>query len=776
MWFFAYGWVLGVTLLWVWPVLPSLMLLLVSMAVLLSSWWLMRRYRCIWLFLVGIGLGVIWSTYHADQQLQRIVLPPCEQQHFEVSGTVLDISTPLSLRGSRFLFAPDISEHPCLQHAQRWMLNYWQDEPVLPGSRWLFHVRLKQPYSNANPAGFDAERFWHHQSIDAMASSSQGQMLQAAPASVALLRWQIRMFVLTTFAERPQAAGMMLALMTGDRAGIDPVAKEQYAQAGISHLLAISGLHIGLMAGFAAALASLVFRRFPRLLMFWPLSRWTGLAAFTVALAYGVLAGMQVPTQRALLMLLVLIALRWMPLVLSSMQSLLLALCVVLLWDPLAVLSEGLWLSFIAVGLLMWGGLRLGEETPLSAMLRAQWLCTWGLLPITVAFFSRFSVIGLLVNLVAIPLVSLLVLPLALIGLVIASLSPPLAVIWWQLPIFLLHYLNLSVAWLTQLPHAFIDLHLPPLLLASLTLAALLLLMPKAMPGRAFLLLPLLTLVWPQAGVGQQQAKITVLDVGQGSAVVVSTANHHLLYDTGPPYGEFSDAGARVIAPYLSWRGISTLDKVMLSHDDADHVGGFASLLARKEVKQVLGVWPSTLTYKVSTPPQQPCYAGQSWQWDGVNFEVLWPPEGQRIVKKNDQSCVLRIEAMGRVILIPGDLEALGELYLLEQVPAERLAADILLLGHHGSRSSTGQRFLATVNPKVAIASVGYLNRYRHPAKVVVDRLAEQGVLLLQTDVEGAITLLINSPDQLPEISSWRYRRRHYWMANWRQNYQDNKE
>jgi len=267
---FAYGWVFGVTLLWVWPVLPSLMLLLVSMAVLLSSWRLMRLYRYIWLFLVGIGLGVAWSTYHADQQLQRIVLPSCEQQRFEVSGTVLDISTPLSLRGSRFLFAPDVSEYPCLQHAQRWMLNYWQDEPVLPGSRWLFHVRLKQPYSNANPAGFDAERFWHHQGIDAMASSSQGQMLQAAPASVALLRWHIRQFVLTTFAERPQAAGMMLALMTGDRAGIDPVAKDQYAQAGISHLLAISGLHIGLMAGLLPPYF-IGFKRFPRLLMFWPI-------------------------------------------------------------------------------------------------------------------------------------------------------------------------------------------------------------------------------------------------------------------------------------------------------------------------------------------------------------------------------------------------------------------------------------------------------------------------------------------------------------------------
>ncbi len=776
MWFIAYGWVLGVSLLWVWPVLPSLMLLLVTLAVLLTGCRLMPTKSNIVLLGVGIVLGVIWSTYHADQQLQRIVLPPCEQQRFEVSGTVLEISSPLSLRGSRFLFAPDISEHPCLQHAQRWMLNFWQDEPVLPGSRWLFHVRLKQPYSNANPAGFDAERFWHHQGIDAMASSNQGQMLQAAPASVALLRWQIRQFVLTTFTERPQAAGMMLALMTGDRAGIDPIAKDQYAQAGISHLLAISGLHIGLTAGFTAALASFVIRRFPRLLMWWPLSRWTGLVAFTVALAYGVLAGMQVPTQRALLMLLVLIALRWMPLVLSSMQSLLIALCVVLFWDPLAVLSEGLWLSFIAVGLLMWGGLRLGEETRLSAMLRAQWLCTWGLLPITVAFFSRFSVIGFLVNLVAIPLVSLLVLPLALIGLVIASVSPALAALWWQLPIFLLHSLNFSVAWLTQLPHAFIDLHLSSVSIASLTLLSLLLLMPKAMPGRAFLLLPLLALIWPPTGVNAQQVKMTVLDVGQGSAIVISTADHHLLYDTGPPYGEYSDAGASVIAPYLGWRGISTLDNVMLSHDDADHVGGFASLLARKAVKQVLGVWPSTLSHNANSQPQQPCYAGQSWQWDGVHFEVLWPPKGHRIVKKNDQSCVLRIEALGHVILIPGDLEALGELYLQEQLPAERLAADILLLGHHGSRSSTSQRFLTTVNPSVAIASVGYLNRYRHPANVVVDRLAEQGVLLLQTDTEGAITLLINDPNQFPEISSWRYQRRHYWMANWRQNYQDNKE
>ncbi|MDP1539318.1 MAG: DNA internalization-related competence protein ComEC/Rec2 [Moraxellaceae bacterium] len=775
MWQFAYGWVLGISLLWVWPVLPSLRYVLLFMAILALGHRL-SSFRGLVLLFYGLGLGITWSTYHADQQLNRIVSPSCEQQRLDVAGTVLDISSPLSLRGSRFLFAPDISEHPCLQQPQRWMLNYWQDEPVLPGSRWQFQLRLKQPYGNANPAGFDAERFWHHQGVDAIASSSQGKVLQEPPASVALLRWHIRQLVLTAFADRPQAAGMMLALMTGDRAGIDPVAKAHYAQAGISHLLAISGLHIGLIAGFAAGLSSLFLRRCPYLLSIWPLSRWTGMVAFTVALAYGVLAGLQVPTQRALLMLLVLIALRWLPLVVSALQSLLLALCVVLLWDPLAVLSEGLWLSFTAVGLLMWGGLRLGEETPLSAMLRAQWLATWGLLPITVAFFARFSVIGLLVNLVAIPLVSILVLPLALIGLLICLMSPSWAVIWWQLPIFLLHYLNRSVAWLTELPHAFIDLHLPPMLLASLALTALLLLMPKAMPGRLLLLLPLLSLAWPQPGIAPKQVQITVLDVGQGSAVVVSTANHHLLYDTGPPYGEFSDAGARVVVPYLSWRGISGLDMVMLSHDDADHVGGFVSLLARIKVKKVLGVWPSAVTKTPDSPPQRPCYAGQSWLWDDVRFDVLWPPQGQRITKKNDQSCVLRIEAMGQVVLIPGDLEALGELYLLEQVPTEVLAADILLLGHHGSRSSTGPRFLATVNPKVAIASMGYLNRYRHPAKVVVDRLAEHGVLLLQSDVEGAITLTLNRSNQPPEISSWRYLRRHYWMANWRQNYLASKE
>ncbi len=776
MWHFLLASVVGVSLLWYWPVLPEIRSLwaIVLAVLLLLKYVCPARIRRCCIVAAGLLLGMSWSVYQAQQQIAQIVTPACEQKLLVVTGTVLGLSQPLNLEGSRFLFAPDIESTPCLQHRQIWQVRFWQNEQVLPGSRWQFTLRLKQPYGVANPAGFDAERFFHHQRVSAIASGSQGQLLSQPTWSVDLLRWHLRQQILSAFPDYPQAAGMLLALLTGDRAGIDAQAREHYAQSGISHLLAISGTHISLVALLAAIVVSRLVSRSPRLLQWMPLSRWTGGGALILACAYGILAGMDVPVQRALIMLGVLIVLRWLPMVLSSMQSLLIALFCVLMWDPLAVLSEGLWLSFIAVGLLIFGGLRFGEEMPVASMLRAQWLATWGLLPITVAFFARFSLIGLVANLIAIPLVGFFVLPIGIIGLGLNVFSEALAVWCWSWPVYALHYLGLAVAWAVALPAAYIDLHLPNQFLPLLVLSMLLLLMPRAMPGRYLCVLPLLAMCWPQPGMAYGQLRLVVMDVGQGTALLLSTAKHHLLYDTGPPFGEYSDAGNRIVVPLLSWLGVRNLSGVMLSHDDADHTGGFRSVLKLLPVQQVMGVWPSYLegVPVQQRPLHQPCFEGQKWQWDGVSFEVLWPPRHQRIARKNDQSCVLRVEASGLVILIPGDLEAVGELYLLERVAAERLAADILLLGHHGSRTSTGQRFLQTVNPDLAIASAGYRNRFNHPSPVVVQRLADHGVDLLRSDEEGALFIDIKNRGLSPEISSWRYLRRHYWMANRRQNLQ----
>ena len=346
-----------------------------------------------------------------------------------------------------------------------------------------------------------------------------------------------------------------------------------------------------------------------------------------------------------------------------------------LLLDPLAVHSVGLWLSFVAVGLLMAAGMPLGEEGGWRAALRAQWLATWGLLPLSLAIFSRVSWVSLPVNLVAIPVVTFAVVPLSMLGLLCWP-WPTLTASLWQLSVTLMQYLIQALDWAAALPGAWQALSLPAGSAWGLALVMLLLLMPRAMPGRAWLIFPLAWVIWPQAMVPAGAVRMTLLDVGQGLSVLLQTRHHQLVYDTGPSLGPYADAGSRIIAPALREARISQLDLLIFSHDDLDHTGGGASVLAALPVRQVLGVWPSVIAAPARNTP---CVAGQHWRWDDVQFEVLWPYPDIVIAGDNNQSCVLRVQAGEHVLLLTGDLEAPGELYLVEQTPAEKLKAQLLV-------------------------------------------------------------------------------------------------
>lgn len=785
MWQGLLAWSLGVSTLWLWPMLPSprvwIITAIVTAAVAVIT--MARGARCgddeggrrrsRWLIMFCcLQAGMAWSTTQAARQLQQIVPTACEAVALTVSGRVVDLPVGTANGGVRFLFRPD-PDPVCVPAGSRWSL-FWRppapDQDAVawprPGEHWQFRVRLRQPHGLANPGGFDAERYWHHQRIGATGSASQAQRLQAAAAPVDSLRLHIREQVQAAFPQAPIATGLLLALLTGDRAGLTPAMRETLAAGGISHLMAISGLHVTLVAGFAMVLARRLLQTLPLLRPLPPLAALIGLL---VAGGYAVLSGLQVPTQRAWLMLAVLVLCRWLPWRVSTAQSLLLALAVVLYWQPLAVLSAGLWLSFVAVAILAAIGLPAGQEAGWRSLLRAQWWMTWGLLPLSLLLFERFSTVGLLLNLLAIPLVSLLVLPLALVALLSALLSWSWALWGLQLPLALLQGLWWLTGHLVSLPGATASWSLPPSRVAALWLLALLLLMPRGLSGRSLLLIVVPVLWWPAAP-SQDLLRLQVLDVGQGTAVLISTRHHHLLYDTGPPFGPHADAGERVIQPVLSRAGIGRLQRVVLSHDDADHVGGLASILQAVRVDEVLGDWPQSLSAwpPASRPPHRPCRAGESWVWDGVRFDLLWPPADRVPVRKNDRSCVLRIEAGGLRFLLPGDLEAQGELFLRVD-HAELLPADWLLLGHHGSRTSTGEAFLAQVAPSWAVASMGYRNAYGHPARVVTARLQRHGVRLWRTDTDGALSFVVRADGQPPVISRWRQQQWHYWHHHRRQ-------
>lgn len=756
------GWIAGHLSLWWWADLPaSGGLLFGGLIMVLLAWRMPITAFC--LMAVGITallLGISHATVVARTQMDSRLPGECEGKLMTVDGEIVGLPEPAEPVGVRFRFRPlAIQPASCAREQALWQLSWRHPAMPLPGERWRIRVKLKRPHATLNPGGFDAERWQHAEGISATGWLRSGQRLMDAPASIDLWRWHIRQRLLGQFPAQADAAGTVLALLTGDRVGISPAAWERYARTGVTHLVAISGVHITMVAWLVGSLCQAAWRRIPRALQYLSALRMGGLAGWLAAAGYVLLAGADVPAQRTLLMLGVIVLMRWLPGQFSGLQIWLTALAAVLLMDPLAVHAVGLWLSFVAVGLLMAAGMPMGEEGGWRAALRAQWLATWGLLPLSLAIFSRVSWVSLPVNLVAIPLVTFAVVPLTMLGLLCWP-WPDATNACWQLAVALMQYLIQFLDWAAALPGAWQALAMPAGSVWGLALALFLLLMPRAMPGRVWAIFPMVWVIWPLAAVPEGAVRMTLLDVGQGLSVLLQTRHHQLLYDTGPSLGPYADAGSRIIAPALREARIGELDMLIFSHDHLDHTGGGASVLAALPVRQVLGVWPSVIEQPARNTP---CVAGQHWRWDGVQFDVLWPDPAIASVGENNDSCVLRVQAGEHVLLLTGDLEAPGELYLVEQMPPDRLKADLLVLGHHGSKTSSTATFLDAVQPQEVIAAVGYRNRFKHPARVVVQRLADKGIRGWRSDATGALIYDVLPGAAWPVAQRWRIEYPHYW-------------
>jgi competence protein ComEC len=615
------------------------------------------------------------------------------------------------------------------------------------GQAWRFTTRLRQPHGSLNPGGFDIELMLFEQGVRATGYVLDGRAELLDPAAahpLERLRQRVR-DRLYAQVDDPQAAGVLAALAVGDQSAIARADWQLFRSTGIAHLVSISGLHITMFAWLAARLAGAAWRRSARAMLWLPAplaARWIGLAA---AMGYALFAGWGVPAQRTVWMLAVVTLLqagarRWpWPLVLLA------AAVVVSACDPWALLQPGFWLSFMAVGLLMasepvqaiasaapasrlataWRSLRAG--------LRTQVIATIGLAPLTLVFFQQISLVGFAANLVAIPLITLVITPLALLG-----AGWPLL---WTLGAWVEQQL---VAWLTllaQAPWAVWSVPAAPGW-AALTglLAAVLLVLPLpwrlrllAVPLAFPLLLPPRDL--PAAG----QFELVALDVGQGTSVLVRTQQHLLVYDAGPQYSRESDAGQRVLLPLLRSRGEDRVDRLVLSHRDADHTGGAAALLAGLPVAELDSSLEDGHPLRDAGVPATRCAAGQSWDWDGVHFQMLHPfaDDYGRARKPNAVSCVLHVSAGGRSALLTGDIEREQEGALVER-SRDALRSELLLVAHHGSRTSSSADFLDAVQPQVALIQAGYRNRFGHPVPEVLARLHERDVLVAATASCGA--------------------------------------
>lgn len=765
----------GVWLLQQQATLPSARWL--SILPLLSAvlWWprsnhaIPETLRRLTLLALAVALGFAWAAWRADQRLSDRLPDRWQGIDLAVVGVVSDLPQT-DARGERFVLdvertlTPDGPRLRRIQLARYWPRQGARNATVRAGERWQFTVRLKRPYGTHNPHGFDLEAWMLERDIAASGYVRE----QTSPRRVdaradtfagrlAAVRAAIRERIVTTLEGSPYA-GVIAALVIGDQRSIPNDLWRAFTRTGVNHLLSISGLHVTMIAALAGWATAFGWCRWPRAAERLPARQAGLLAAVLAAFAYALLAGFQVPAQRTLFMLGALALAFWSRREVRPFAALTWALFAVLLIDPWAVLSAGFWLSFGAMAAILWATFgRVGQADALRGWLTVQGAVTLALAPALLLLFQQVSLVSPLANAVAIPVVSWLVTPLALLGVLVPSL--------WHAAAWLMAWLGQGLAWASALPWAVAARPAPEtaaLLLA--VIGSLWILLPRGFPMRAMGGLLWLPLFFPQhARIVPGSFEADVIDVGQGTAVLIRTADHALLYDTGPAFAG-SDAGERIVVPYLRATGVSDLSGVIVSHDDSDHSGGLQSVLRDIPTGWLLHGLPATSPLLQAAPSPRHCYRGQQWQWDGVRFEILNPPvaayaeSGRR---DNDYSCVLKVSRDGQSLLITGDAERRGELELLGS--GADVSATALLAGHHGSRTSSLAEFVERVHPTYGIFTVGYRNRFGHPHPQVVARFREQHSTVLRSDTGGLIRLTFGEAGTV--ASEYRPSHRRYWQA-----------
>jgi competence protein ComEC len=789
------GWVLGTALQLqqsvLWPLWSYALLVLVGGALTAAFW---RRSG---LRLRGVRRAVVWllaaaSLGFACTGLRCAVYdtqaldPVLEGRDVLLAGVVSDMPQR-NEAGLRFTLAVDsatLDGRPVQLPARMdvgWYAGGYalageqvslQRQPgdVRAGERWRMTVRLKAPHGSRNPHGFDYELWLWERGVQATgyvragADDPEPQRLeQTWMHPVALLRQSVRERIYAHVEQR-QFAGLIAALVVGDQNAIDRVDWDVFRATGIAHLVSISGLHITMFAWGAAWLVGWLWRRSGRLCLLLPAPSAALLGGVLLAGAYSLFSGWGLPAQRTCLMLATVALLRlsgarwpWPPVWM-------LACAVVVVADPWALLQAGFWLSFVAVGVLFatdagaaqpQDGLARGNVSRLGAMLREQWVVTVALAPLTLLLFGQVSLVGLLANAVAIPWVTLVLTPLAMLGVLLPLL--------WELAGSAIAVLMSLLQWLAAWPWATLTLATAPWWLAATGVLGGVLLVARLPLHLRVLGLPLLlpVLLWqapvPPAG----QFELLAADIGQGNAVLARTATHALLYDAGPRYSLESDAGHRVLLPLLLALH-ARLDTLVLSHRDTDHVGGAPAVLTMQPQTTLLSSIASDDRLQ-SLRTAQRCMAGQHWAWDGVEFSVLHPQatDYDSARTPNALSCVLRIQGAGtppQVALLVGDIEQPQEAQLVASLAP--IQADLLLVPHHGSKTSSSEAFLDRVQPHQAWVQSGYRNRYGHPAPAVLQRYQTRGIVVHDSPHCGAMAWRSDRPER---TLCARSEEMHYW-------------
>jgi competence protein ComEC len=715
------------------------------------------RYRFLSLFI----FGVLWATWRADIILAQKLPSALEGQDIKITGTIINLPSHRQYKkysSWQFDFAPLPFKDWFNPGILRLKWNGNPPQPLRPGQQWQLTVRLKRVHELLNPGVFDKSKWLFQNRIltTGTVRSKPRLLSEPSPFNIDNLRYRLAQAIRTELADMP-SAGIIIGLAVGVRQWITSTQKIGLQRTGTAHLIAISGLHIGFVAMLTFWISRFLWRYAGKAALWLPAPYVAAFFSFSAAFLYALLAGFSISTQRALIMVAVALSGIVFARKMALSQILALAMLLVLLWDPLSVLSAGFWLSFGAVAIIAYA-LSNRHEPSVSSFrkwvggtLTTQFAVVLGTLPIVLSIFGYVSLTSIPANLIAIPCVSFFVVPLTLLATSVILFFPELSSLLLHITAYIFDTLWVFLEWLAGF--RIWQQHQPPLwTVLTAMVGVVILLLPRGFPARwlgIIWLLPLFFIPPPHPNRGE--VWFTLLDIGQGLAAVVRTENHLLLYDTGTKKN-----GRAVILPFFSAKGIRHIDKLLISHDDSDHSGGARNVLENFAVDEILASAPE----KFQGSNAHLCQAGQYWQWDSVHFKILHPHMNYQEKKDNDRSCVLKISSSYGTILLTGDIEKGAEHHLVGRYPID-LKADILVVPHHGSKTSSTNHFIKTVQPAIALFSAGYRSRYGHPKKEIVQRYSRHHIMTLNTAQTGAIQFQL-SDEGISGILA-REKMRRYW-------------
>lgn len=728
----------------------------------------LKKYKYGQCVLLAFILGFTWSTWYARSLLTWSLQKELEGKPLIIKGYVASIPS-IDKVGTHFLFSVTVFQAQKMPGAFFFRPIFFritcrEQRPMNVGDQWQFLVRLKRIHGIQSPGAFDFEAWALQKSIRAegyVLPSKENKWLSHSwyQYMIDQYRQKLKMRI-QPYLSASHTSPWLLALILGEH---DHIRQEDWLilrQTGTNHLMAIAGLHIGVISALAHGVVSSIWRFVPWLMLRLPAIEAGNLAAFTVAILYSALAGFSLPTKRACIMISIFILTQLSRRIINPWYAWSLAMLIVLVFNPLSVLTESFWLSFGTIALIFYGmGGRLTPRGWWWRWGRAQWVIGLGLIPLTLFFFQQCSFISFIANSVAIPWLSFLILPFCLLSVMCLFFSPDLAHFLLSIADKNLSGLWSILTWLSKLSIASWQQAIPHYgILLMMIIGILLLLLPNGMPGRWLGLIWLLPcILLKPANPAWGEVWMTLLDVGQGLSVIIQTQNHLLVYDAGPKYDAYFDAGESVVLPYLYHIGARHIDGLVISHGDNDHLGGAYALLNAFQVNAIYTSIPGLLL----SPVTHYCLAGLSWQWDDVRFSFLYPTK-ETLQLNNDSSCVLRIESVKKVILLTGDIEKFAEKKLLAM--ASPLSAHLLIAPHHGSKTSGRAEFISAVNPQYVLYATGYRNRYHFPHHQVMAAYAKLHVKQFNTAHTGTLQFKTEKGNSTFLIQLYRQMHPRYWM------------